>query len=176
MVLLQGIADHGRVAVTAERAGEHAGTGMRPMIDIAHDLRTDARDKDPDMHSPTLRRYHRLLWSKPLPGGVTFTLDDTTPGTYLHHSSALGEFFLSSDSVIPTFSRWVAMQPIVRQLPAADIEAFRTIGYTIGGMMIFPGNRVDKKQTINGARGFNRRIADRLDLTLECIRRHYLGQ
>ena len=32
------------------------------------------------------------------------------------------------------------------------------------------------KQTINGARGFNSRIADRFDLTLECIRRHYLGQ
>jgi hypothetical protein len=27
-----------------------------------------------------------------------------------------------------------------------------------------------------GARGFNRRIADRFDLTLECIRRHYLDQ
>lgn len=27
--------------------------------------------------------------------------------------------------------------------------------------------------TINGARGFHPRIADRFDLTLECIRRHY---
>jgi hypothetical protein len=43
-------------------------------------------------------------------------------------------------------------------------------------MMVFPGNRVDGKQTINGARGFTRKIADRLDLTLECIRRHYLGR
>ena len=40
--------------------------------------------------------------------------------------------------------------------------------------MVFPGNRIDGKQTINGARGFNRKIADRFDLTLECIRRHYL--
>jgi len=146
------------------------------MIDTTYDMRTDARNKDPDTHSPTLRRYHRLLWSKPLPSGVTFTLDDTTPGAYLHHRSGVGEFFLSSDSVMPTFSHWVAMQSIIQQLPEADIEAFGTIGYTIGGMMIFPGNRVDKKQTINGARGFNRRIADRFDLTLECIRRHYLGQ
>ena len=23
--------------------------------------------KDPDKYSPTLRRYHKLLWSKPLP-------------------------------------------------------------------------------------------------------------
>ena len=29
--------------------------------------------------------------------------------------------------------------------------------------------------TINGARGFNQKIADRFDLTLECIRLHYLG-
>ena len=27
--------------------------------------------------------------------------------------------------------------------------------------------------TINGARGCNRKIGDRFDLTLECIRRHY---
>ena len=27
-------------------------------------------------------------------------------GVYLHHRSELGEFFLSSDSVIPTFTRW----------------------------------------------------------------------
>lgn len=43
-------------------------------------------------------------------------------------------------------------------------------------MMVFPGNRIGGKQTINGARGFNRRIADRMDLTLECIRRHYRGE
>jgi len=42
-------------------------------------------------------------------------------------------------------------------------------------MMIFLANRIDGKQTINGARGFNRKIADRFDLTLECIRRHYLN-
>ena len=42
--------------------------------------------------------------------------------------------------------------------------------------MIFPGNRIDGKPTINGARGFTGRIADRFDLTLECIRRHYLNK
>lgn len=42
--------------------------------------------------------------------------------------------------------------------------------------MLFPGNVVGGKQTINGARGFHRRIADRMDLTLECIRRQYLGE
>lgn len=68
------------------------------------------------------------------------------------------------------------MSHIVTLFPEEENEAFRTIGYTIGGMMVFPGNRVNGKQTVNGARGFNRKIADRFDLTLECIRRHYLGQ
>lgn len=145
-------------------------------IDIAFDFRTDANGKDPDSHSPMLRRYHRLLWGKPLPGGASFDLADTTPGVYLHHRSSLGEFFLSSDSVIPTFTRWRALKPITEQLPESENEAFRTIGYTIGGMMVFPGNRIDRKQTINGARGFNRKISDRFDLTLECIRRHYLHE
>lgn len=39
--------------------------------------------------------------------------------------------------------------------------------------MLFPGNRVGRKMTINGARGFHPRIKDRFDLTVECIRRHY---
>lgn len=146
------------------------------MIDTTFDFRTDAGGKDPDSHSPTLRRYHKALWSKPLPSGARFDLVDTTPGVYLHHRSELGEFFLASDSVIPTLTRWVALAPIRDLIPEAETDAFRAIGYTIGGMLVFPGNKINGRLTINGARGFNRRTADRLDLTLECIRRHYLDQ
>lgn len=146
------------------------------MIDVTFDFRADAGGKDPDISSPTLRRYHQLLWSKPLPGGQLFHLNANVPGVYLHHRSALGEFFLSSDSVIQTFTRWAALRSITEQCSDAENEAFRTISYTIGGMMVFPGNRVDGAMTINGARGFTRKIADRMDLTLECIRRHYLGE
>jgi hypothetical protein len=46
-------------------------------VDIAFDIRSDAGGRDPDRHSPTLRRYHRLLWDKPLPDGAQFTLEDT---------------------------------------------------------------------------------------------------
>lgn len=42
--------------------------------------------------------------------------------------------------------------------------------------MVFPGNRINGKRTINGERGCNGKIDDRFDLTLECIRRYYLGQ
>ena len=146
------------------------------LIDTSFDFRTDAAGKDPDAYSPTLRRYHKRLWSKALPNGRLFNLDDTVRGVYLHHGSELGEFFLGSDSVIPTFTKWGSLKPITELCTEEENEAFRTIGYTIGGMMVFPGNQIDRKQTINVARGFNRKIADRLDLTLECIRRHYLGQ
>ena len=146
------------------------------LIDTSFDFRSDASGKDPDASSPTLRLYHKLLWSKALPSGRLFDLDDTVRGVYLHHSSELGEFFLSSDSVMATFTRWNSLRHITELFTEEENEAFRTIGYTIGGMMVFPGNRIDGKQTVNGARGFNRKIADRFDLTLECIRRHYFGQ
>ena len=74
------------------------------MIDIAFDFRSDTPPgKDADTCSPTLRRYHQLLWSKPLPSGELFELDVTAPPYYLHHRSELGEFWLSSDAVVPTF-------------------------------------------------------------------------
>ena len=145
-------------------------------IDVSFDFRTDAGGKDPDAHSPTLRLYHRLLWSRRLPSGAAFELSDATRGVYLHHRSELGEFFLSSDSVIPTFTLWPLLKPITEQFPEAENEAFRTIAYTIGAMMVFPGNQIERKPTINVVRGFHPSIRDRFDLTLECIRRHYLDQ
>jgi hypothetical protein len=147
------------------------------MIDITFDFRSDTPPgSDPDASSPTLRRYHQLLWSKPLPNGVPFDLDVTTPNVYLHHLSELGEFFLSSDAVVPSFTREIRMVHIIDQIEAVKCEEFNHIGYTIGGMMIFPGNRVGRRMTINGARGFHPRIKDRFDLTLECVRRHYLDE
>lgn len=145
------------------------------LLSTSFDFRSDARGRDPDTHSPTLRRYHQLLWSRSLPDGRHFELVTTTPNAYLHHRSVIGEFFLCSDSVIPTFTRWKRLKHLIDLFPEEENEAFRAIGYTIGGMMVFPGNVIDGKQTINGARGFNAKIADRFDLTLECIRRHYAG-
>jgi hypothetical protein len=145
-------------------------------IDITFDFRSDTPEgKDPDIRSPTLRRYHKYLWSKPLPNGVMFELVDTTPRSYLHHRSQLGEFKLASDTVIPSFRKKAHIAHILVQIPE-QLSTFNTIGYTIGGMMLFPGNRVDGKITINGARGFHPWIKDRFDLTVECIRRHYRSE
>jgi hypothetical protein len=150
---------------------------MQSEIDTTFDFRTDTPPgKDPDTYSPTLRKYHKLLWSKHLPGGAQFELVDTTPQVYLHHRSEMGEFWLSSDAVVPSFTREYKIAHIIEQISSGELDQFNTIGYTIGGMMVFPGQRVGGKMTINVARGFHPLIKDRFDLTMECIRRHYLKE
>ena len=151
---------------------------MKEVIDVTFDFRSDTPPgRDPDTYSPTLSRYHRLLWSRPLPGGEHFHLEATpVPPYYFRHASDLGEFVLSSDAVVPTFSRAREMGAIMASIPVDKTAEFNRLGYTIGGMMVFPANLVQGKMTINGARGFHPRIRDRFDLTVECIRRHYLGQ
>lgn len=148
------------------------------LIDTAFDVRADAKGRDPDTWSPTLCRYHQLLWSKPLPSGVQFHLTTThRPPYYFTHSSELGDFVLSSDAFIPAYTRYGVPRPVIKQLPEAEHDHFNSIGYTIGGLILWPAIRIDGKWTINQARGCMRStIGDRMDLTLECIRRHYRGQ
>lgn len=143
--------------------------GSVETIDVTFDFRTDTPPgKDPDTFSPTLRRYHRLLWSKPLPDGRLFGIDED-----LHHRSELGEFWLSSDTAIPNF----AGSPLVlEQFPEVQREGLGPIAYTIGGRIVFPATRAGTEMTINSARAFLGRIKDRFDLTVECIRRYYLDQ
>lgn len=148
-----------------------------PRIDVRFDVRTDARGKDPDSHSATLRLYHRLLWSKRLPGGAMFDLDDK-----LHHQSKLGDFWLASDAITHTYSHWtspVRLVDVIRQIPDEEIAAFYDLGCTIGAYTVFPSKiRVDGRWrlSVNGCRGMHPRIRDRIDLTLECIRRHYVDE
>ena len=46
----------------------------------------------------------------------------------------------------------------------------------MGGTLLFPGTQIDGQRSINQEKGFNRRIVDRLDLTVECIRRFYTDE
>ena len=143
------------------------------LIDINFNVFSDTpKGKDPDKYSPTLREYHRILWSKPLPNGTLFTLNTNKPHV-LHHDSELGEFVLSSDAIGQTYIGVKRMAHIVNCLPKKDLDDFFYTCTTIGGFIIFPANRINNKMTINGARGCNQKIADRIDLTLECIRRFY---
>ena len=155
---------------------------MVASIDITFDVYSDTPSgKDPDSYSPTLRSYHKLLWSKPLPNGANFDLNDITP-KLLHHQSDLGSFFLSSDSIGhtygggPTGYKVKSVSHILEQVPPDEIERFFNVCCTIGAYIIFPSKRIDNKPTINGARGLNHKIKDRFDLTLECIRRYYKNE
>ena len=146
------------------------------IIDVNFNFYLDTpKGKDPDSYSDTLRRYHKLLWNKPLPNGTLFNLDLKTP-KILHHKSHLGEFYLSSDSLAHDYSKWKSTEHIIKKIPKTEIENFFNLGCTIGGYTIFPSNRIDNQMTINGSRGINKKIKDRFDLTLECIRRFYLNE
>jgi len=145
------------------------------MIDSKFDFRTGIKPgQDPDRYSKSLQAYHKELWSKALPNGKAFDLAEGA-GTLLTHDSNLGRFSLSSDSISHSYIFTKRMQHIVGQLSEERKSEILRPLYTIGQFILFPSSKIDKKATINGARGLSARIVDRFDLTLECIRRHYLG-
>lgn len=145
------------------------------VIDTTFNVYSDANGGDPDSTSPTLRSYHKFLWSKTLPNGELFELTDNKSGTYLYHKSVLGEYFLGSDAITHSYRNHKRKTWLTQQIQNEVKELFDT-GSTIGAYTLYPNNRVDKKHTINQARGVNSYIDDRFDLTLECIRLFYLGQ
>jgi hypothetical protein len=126
---------------------------------------------DPDIVSPTLKEYHRLLWSKQLPNGK-FIDFETGNGCYLKWN----DFYLGSDSIIVSFmhARFKLRELVKNSIPnyAEYREQYQHKGYTIGGSIIFPQHR----WSMNQARGCSRKISDRWDLTLECIRCYYHGE
>lgn len=128
--------------------------------------------KDPDSKSQTLRNYHRLLWSRELPCGKKMNLSDGKSKYYLKWD----ELYLGSDSILVSFRHEDKAKVLneVRQKVAdyhSFVEKYVRDFYTIGGMIVFPQHRY----SFNCARGCNKRICDRWDLTLECIRRFYQG-
>jgi hypothetical protein len=143
--------------------------------DVTLDFRNDAPEgKDSDSHSPLLKGYHQRLWSKELPIGGHFRLEEDRSG-YLRHSSERGEFWMTSDWGVPTFRGWVrrGLPELLAQVPVEELDAFDALASTIGGRMLFPSRTGVRGETINQAKGWRYVIADRLDLTLECIRRRY---
>lgn len=145
------------------------------LIDTSFNFYSDSKGGDPDSASPTLRNYHKFLWSKPLPNGRILELRDDKKGAYLYHFSELGEFFFGSDAITHSYKNQKRKKWLTEQIPDDVDELFNT-GSTIGAYIIFPNNRINGKHTINQARGINSLIDDRFDLTLECIRRFYSGE
>ena len=140
-------------------------------VDTSFNFRNDSNGKDPDSHSPTLRKYHRLLWSKQLPIGEYIELEEINSNLVYRFNMQTLKF--GSDSISNSYIGTKKIAHLSDEVLTSEFEEFRDEGSTIGGYIIFPSARVGGKMTINGARGFNTKIADRFDLTLECIRLHY---
>jgi hypothetical protein len=150
---------------------------MNVPFDLNFDFQSEiGQNSDPDRHSPTLRKYHKILWSKRLPNGEMFNLVDTFPKGYLYYQSSLGGFNLSSDAITHSYKHTKRISHIIKKVPSEKIERIYSQGCTIGAYIIFPTNKTKKQQSINQARGCNFKISDRFDLTLECIRLFYNGE
>ena len=141
------------------------------IFNVNFDVRTDSRGKDPDYASTTLKMYHQFLWSKPLPNGEKLDLISGN-GFYLKWK----EMFFGSDSIIVSFmhDNYKLRSYIENAIPNFKDyrEDYLKKSYTIAGSIIFP----QLKWSMNQARGCSRKISDRWDLTLECIRRYYCGE
>ncbi|BCW67343.1 hypothetical protein NicSoilB4_21060 [Arthrobacter sp. NicSoilB4] len=162
---------------------------MRRVFDTTFDYKTDdprGARPDADRDSKTLREDHELLWSKKLPLSEAIFAPKVTPGKneYLIFTDATGDrFCYGSDAITSSYTDWVkAKRPRSRAL----VEAIAGLNpeqraryldppYTIGSAMIWPVRRKDY-HTVNRVRGRNILIADRMDLTLECIQLHYAGK
>jgi len=146
----------------------------------------DCGDKDPDQHSLRLRSYHQRLWSHRFLAGFdderSLALEWRANGLI---DTGLGlSFFgldkglyLSSDRAMPTWWRWRETATLRRDPALMErILAANPVLDNMGGIIMWPGWQVGGP-TMNQARGFSAKatIGDRLDLTLECIRRAYIG-
>lgn len=149
------------------------GQPMNPLGEINVDFNffdDTPEGKDPDSHSPALRRYHQLLWSKPLPDGRPFELrSGLARSPYLVYESADLRLVLGSDTIATRHRK--KLRYLFEQVPDEVNEAFRRRAYTICGFVLFPVSQ----GSINQNRGTHPRIQDRWDLTLEGIRRFYDG-
>ena len=125
---------------------------------------------DPDSASETLRNYHQALWSRKLPNGEVMTLQKGKKSDYLTWNGMR----FASDS-IATQHRYIKCEHVIRQVESqmpnyrSFVDDTTRFTYTIGGMIIFPKLR----GSMNQDRGTNPMIADRWDLSLECIKRYY---
>ena len=127
---------------------------------------------DADRDSPRLREWHRQLWSKPLPTGdrLEWLIE---PNGYLVSAAPHGPFRVSSDTIATSHSNYkrFGIEQVQAGISPDELEQYERAFYTIGGFIVFP----TRPQSLNQRRGTDSSIDDRFDLTLECIRRHYIG-
>jgi hypothetical protein len=139
---------------------------------------------DPDNDSPRLRSDHELLWTKELGSGVLFApkVSSARWNEYLIFTDdSRARHCYGSDAITSSYtgrSRPQSLADAIALLNEDQRSRYLNQPYTIGSSMIWPVRSKDQP-TMNQARGFGRSgrlIGDRMDLTLECIRRHYTGE
>lgn len=134
---------------------------------------------DPDADCPRLCLSHLLLWGRRFDGigPFTFTIERSSGYVLRLRDERLdATFVLASDAMNPTWSTggWHDRLAMNVRSVAANSGPFYRLTCTLGEYIMFPRNNLDQTgSTINQARGTRCSIADRFDLTLECIRRHY---
>ncbi|GAB2707798.1 DUF6994 family protein [Arthrobacter bambusae] len=154
------------------------------VFDTSFDYKTDTPSRtrpDADRDSQRLRRDHELLWTKELNSGVVFAPSVASAGSneYLIFTDGSGaRYCYGSDAITSSYTTWVRPTALVNAKAGLDEDQksrYLNPPYTFGSAMIWPVRTKDQP-TMNKARGFGRegsQIGDRMDLTLECIRRHY---
>ncbi len=143
-------------------------------IDIEYDYRLDSKCGDPDNDSPKLYKIQSLLWNKEISKNITLNLSifNKNSGRLLLKNNLTDN--LSSDRMCPHYVGKYNGK-LDGWLSEFEKEKFQHKVRTIGGHIVFPAHRKDGF-TINQARGVNRKISDRFDLTLECFRRFYINE
>ncbi|MDQ1053848.1 hypothetical protein QE394_001776 [Arthrobacter sp. SORGH_AS 212] len=133
---------------------------------------------DADRDSLQLRADHDLLWTKEARSGVQFSpvAPEVRSHGYLICTEPVSgqKYWHGSDAITNLYTTWLRPKALVKAITELD-DAQRSLyldpPYTIGSAMIWPV-RKSHPYTMNRAR-VRRQIADRMDLTFECIRRHY---
>ena len=122
--------------------------------------------KDPDNMSLSLMTDQMRLYSRKLPNGEFFDLNRD-----FNKRVVWKGIQFSSDSIINNLRHkgYTVVENMVNRPDYREkVESYLHEGYTIGGEIIWP-----VKDSINQARGCNRTISDRMDLTLYCIQAYY---
>lgn len=144
------------------------------------------KEYDPDQSSENLQIFHKILWSKE-ENDIKFdfdrALDDDGKYILITHGFKITdtEKIFSSDWIINDYQHWDRNKcndlKYLDNMDAKILKDFNNITNTIGGRIIFPKRRIDgKHETINTHRYTEKKIRERFDITLECIRRFYIGK
>ena len=145
---------------------------------------------DPDKYSKVLKEYHRCLWSHRKIDGKSFTLVDDGHNKLKYSTDNL-EIVFTPDSITNSFiqsgrrikkdGEITTEGELIAKFRQEDgeidnlLNEYEKEDYKIGTSIIFPIsiNGTSIRWTLNIARGILHRVHDRIDLTLECIRRYY---